>query len=245
MVTHHVSDTSNNSNEEANNNSDDNPVDDHKGASSFTAVHSSLSPPCGRQAPPIIVTACEQWESCPDAPSAGALAVTPTPKPTCKQRKKEKHCESRRVKREAMRKVPGHPKAIALCHACQSSPIRLDFNLSAHHGAASTGWMGLCELEAVFVPESCNYSLEEAQEIPGMKEVNWDRIPAPLIDADCHVIGVLGGLPCTSDLMEEAAANIHEHQFSGVYCGTCREEKLNMGYAQACVPWAALSEIIW
>jgi hypothetical protein len=42
-----------------------------------------------------------------------------------------------------------------------------------HPGVTSTGWMGLRDPEADLELEACEYTAEEAEQIPGMRVVDW------------------------------------------------------------------------
>ncbi|KAJ7864999.1 hypothetical protein B0H14DRAFT_3443209 [Mycena olivaceomarginata] len=123
----------------------------------------------------------------PPPPADPHAAVLSPAQQARKQKQKERSCAARKAKREVLRDIPGMPKApkaIALVRLRQSSPVPVDFAFSTHPGVASTGWVGLREPETNFEPESREYTFEEAQHIPGMRFVDWNGKPGPLVDAD-------------------------------------------------------------
>ncbi|KAJ7779290.1 hypothetical protein B0H14DRAFT_3507811 [Mycena olivaceomarginata] len=106
----------------------------------------------------------------------------------------------------------------------------------SHPAVTLTGWMGLREPAAEFKPEVREYSFDEARQIPGMVVLDCQGKPGPLVDADGYVFALFGAQPRdpgwaedvvepAAKLMEEAAANMYDHVFSGVYYGTRKEEK--------------------
>lgn len=178
-----------------------------------------------------------------------------------KLKKKKLHRKSRSVKREELRQRPGlplAPKAVSLMRRRQTSPFSADFCMQSHPlPVASSGWMGLRDPPPLDLePEYREYTFEEAQALPGMTVLDWHgcvsfsiihtlcttdlafagRKPAPIVDADRHVIGLFAGIPRDDDwhanvtgpaaaLMEEAAEGIYDRVFSGVYYGTRKQEK--------------------
>ncbi|KAJ7754409.1 hypothetical protein B0H14DRAFT_3512554 [Mycena olivaceomarginata] len=180
---------------------------------------------CKSRTPPIIRVARERWEARSPSPAPAPTSAAPPVDPA-KAKKKKLHRASRRLKRETLREVPGQPrapKAITLRHAENSSPILVNTTFRSHPG-----------------PEAREYSLEEVNKIPGMRVIDWQGVPSPLVDAEHYVFGVLGGQPRNSrwgpdvvepaaKLMEEAAQNMYGQVFSGVYYGkrTHRKKKKN------------------
>ncbi|KAF8139330.1 hypothetical protein K438DRAFT_1996129 [Mycena galopus ATCC 62051] len=185
----------------------------------------------------ILNAARRRWQPTPTTHSAPPCTSIPSdPDAARKQKKTEKHHQARRVKREQLRETAGKPKAVSKRRAHESPPIILDFEFSSHPGVASTGWMGLRVQEADFIPEAREYAFEEAKAIPGMRVLDWQGIPGPLVDGGGYIFGVLGGHPRDPDwvskvaelaanLMREAAENMYDRTFSGVYYGTRKEEK--------------------
>ncbi|KAJ7800835.1 hypothetical protein B0H14DRAFT_3784709 [Mycena olivaceomarginata] len=151
--------------------------------------------------------------------------------------KKKGLCRAaRQLKREVMRETPSNPKAIAQLRTRQSTPIRVNFKMVSHPAVTSTGWMGLREPAAKFKPEAREYSFNEARQILGMVVLDCQGKPGPLVDADGYAFALFGAQPRdpgwaedvvepAAKLMEEAAANMYDHVFSGVYYGTRKEEK--------------------
>ncbi|KAJ7894659.1 hypothetical protein B0H14DRAFT_3646397 [Mycena olivaceomarginata] len=199
---------------------------------------------------PILRAARARWEqppppnpTPPPVPSTSTRSSPQAPATSEDARKMKKERLAARagckIKRELLREVPGKPrapKAVALVWRCQSSPVPVDFSFVAHPGVASTSWMGLRNPEADFEPEAREYSFEEAREIPGMRVLEWQGKPGPLVDADRYVFGLFGGQPRdphwkrdvadpAAALIEEAAAGIYDRVFQGVYYGTRKEEK--------------------
>ncbi|KAJ7336160.1 hypothetical protein DFH08DRAFT_965061 [Mycena albidolilacea] len=187
---------------------------------------------------PIIRVARERWEARLTSPAPTPTSAPPPVDPA-KEKKKKLHRASRCLKREVLREVPGQPrgpKAITLRRTEESFPILVDAAFRSHPGVASTGWMGLRQPETDFEPEAREYSLEEVNKIPGMRVIDWQGAPSPLVDAEHYIFGVLGGQPRDSrwgpdvvepaaKLMEEAAQNMYDQVFSGIYYGTRAHRK--------------------
>ncbi|KAJ7732503.1 hypothetical protein B0H14DRAFT_2580427 [Mycena olivaceomarginata] len=165
----------------------------------------------------------------------GALLVHPDPSPQnpTGQTRKEKKTVAQRTARQVKREL--RPQKPSPSSMRQSSPIPFDFKLSIHPAVASTGWMG-CAPPTDFEPEAREYTLEEATEVPGMRVLEWQGKPGPLVDADRYVFGLFAGQPRdpkwqaevadeAARLMEEAAEGIYDKTFSGVYYGTRKGEK--------------------
>ncbi|KAF8134658.1 hypothetical protein K438DRAFT_1997694 [Mycena galopus ATCC 62051] len=211
-------------------------------SSAPTVTPPSIPPPRAnpaRRKCEIIRLARQSWETTNLAPPAPPASLVDK-EAARKHKKKQQHHQARKVKREALRVLPGGtraPKAVTEKHARQSSPISIDFHFSTHPAIASTGWMGLRDAPTLeFEPEAWEYSLEEALEIPGMILLDWQGKPTPLVDADRYVFAVLGGQPRdpdwqknvvdpASDLMQEAAAHVYDRTFHGIYYGTRKQEK--------------------
>ncbi|KAJ7017385.1 hypothetical protein C8F04DRAFT_1279588 [Mycena alexandri] len=192
---------------------------------------------------PLLAAARLHWKTQISQPphAAEGSSTSSAPKKSKRERKVDRHRAARAAKREALREVPGAPKApkaLVLLRAREASPFAIDFSLATGcHSVASTGWMGLRSPPALpFEPENRAYGLEEAKAIPGMTLCDFTGKTGPIVDADRHVIGVYDAgprdpkwaadvvAPATA-LMEEAAAGIYEHVFSGVYYGTRKQEK--------------------
>ncbi|KAJ7838648.1 hypothetical protein B0H14DRAFT_2789028 [Mycena olivaceomarginata] len=142
----------------------------------------------------------------------------------------------RKAKKKGLCHAARQLKPIAQLRTCQSTPIRVNFKMVSHPAVTSTGWMGLREPAAEFKPEAREYSFDEARQIPGMVVLDCQGKPGPLVDADGYVFALFGAQPrdpgwaedvveLAAKLMEEAAANMYDHIFSGVYYGTPKEEK--------------------
>ncbi|KAJ7721934.1 hypothetical protein B0H14DRAFT_3520486 [Mycena olivaceomarginata] len=222
---------------------DDDDDDDERIPASSVRPPSAAEEPRRRRDSPIVQAARQRWEisAAPLAPSSSTQ--TPVPQNPTGQTRKEKKTvaqrTARQVKREVIRDIPGQlkaPKAVALVRMRQSSPIPFDFKLSIHPAVASTGWMGLRTPPTDFEPEAREYTLEEATEVPGMRVLEWQGKPGPLVDADRYVFGLFAGQPRdpkwqaevadeAARLMEEAAEGIYDKTFSGVYYGTRKGEK--------------------
>ncbi|KAJ7705662.1 hypothetical protein B0H14DRAFT_3526326 [Mycena olivaceomarginata] len=168
-------------------------------------------------------------------PPRSLFPLLPRPPPTKSPRKKAKKkglCRaSRQLKREVMRETLLNPKAIAQLRTSQSTPIRVNFKMVSHPAVTLTRWMGLREPAAKFKPEAREYSFDKARQIPGMVVLDCQGKLGPLVDANGYVFALFGTQPrdpgwakgvveLAAKLMEEAAANMYDHVFSGVYYGT-------------------------
>ncbi|KAJ7702866.1 hypothetical protein B0H14DRAFT_2648002 [Mycena olivaceomarginata] len=152
---------------------------------------------------------------------------------TRKEQKAACHCAARAAKREVLCKTAGYsktPKAISLARTSQSSPTHVEFRVDSHRGVASSEWMGLLHPETDLEPEAREYSFEEAQAIPGMRQTRslsgrrrvrvWGvRRPTPRPRLAKNVAEP------AAKLMDEAASNMYDCVFHGVYYGTRKQEK--------------------
>ncbi|KAJ7302476.1 hypothetical protein DFH08DRAFT_977892 [Mycena albidolilacea] len=190
----------------------------------------------------ILQVTREQWEpkTLEDKPNVPqSTAPAPGARLTRKEQKAARHRAARAAKQEVLCETAGcskAPKAVSLARASQSSPTHVEFRVDSHQGVASSGWMGLLHPETDLEPEACEYSFEEAQAISGMRVLDWQGKPGPLVDADAYVFGVFSGQPRDPDwqknvaepaakLMDEAASNMYDRVFHGVYYGTRKQEK--------------------
>ncbi|KAF8195980.1 hypothetical protein K438DRAFT_1968446 [Mycena galopus ATCC 62051] len=204
-------------------------ADFHEGAPHDVEGDVDVTPPPSRS-PTSVVSA---------PPSIPPPQPKPPRAPTCspappldretawKQKKAKQHRQARKVKREAMRELPGGsraPKAVA--EKLFYSPCRYIYWLD---GSARRAPLD-------FEPEAREYALEEALEIPGMTLLDWQGNPSPIVDADHYTFAVLGGHPRDPDwkqtvaepaasLMQEVAEHIYDRTFHGVYYGTHKQEK--------------------
>ncbi|KAJ7862642.1 hypothetical protein B0H14DRAFT_2575301 [Mycena olivaceomarginata] len=184
----------------------------------------------------------ERWEpkmleDKPNPPRSTAPA--PGVRLTRKEQKAACHRAARTAKQEVLCEMAGYskaPKVVSLARASQSSPTHVEFRVDSHRGVASSGWMGLLHPETDLELEARKYSFEEAQAIPGMRVLDWQGKPGPLVDTDMYVFGVSGGQPHdpnwqknvaepAAKLMDEAASNMYDRVFHGVYYGTRKQEK--------------------
>ncbi|KAJ7836034.1 hypothetical protein B0H14DRAFT_2589902 [Mycena olivaceomarginata] len=146
--------------------------DEYEDDESDAAPASTSTSPSRR--PSALTLARERWQLPPSPSCVPPLSPSSTPS-TRKERKTTSRRQACRVKHEVIRAPnPGcPPKVIAQQRTEQSTPIPVDFQITSHPGVTSTGWMERREQESDFEPEACEYSFEEAQQIPGQQVVDW------------------------------------------------------------------------